>query len=350
MQNSHDDGSTAALRRLYMFLLMWEVMYHVARIFIKVLLEKYPNIVIINNTEKKDDDNNTDSDANSATQGSNDTKSSSSSTVGNNSNNNKNIKQTLLQRGPSYLVSFLHSIITTIRGTMHLYHLWGASNFDKIYIPSKASYNAYDGSTIITYRWAHLHVATTNTLFLSYLLYDLFHILLQYPRLGGVDTILHHVLFAFCSFINGTYGLMAFQFGWLIVGELSTIFLNIRWFLIKTNNNSSNGGGSCNKSSNSNSNSSPLLLLDKVNGMFAATFFITRIGMYTMGIIHLFYYSYTELRSLPVETGVPISLLGLTCGCMLLGWVLNMLWGYKILAMVIDDRRGGGSSKKKKEK
>ena len=248
MQNSHDDGSTAALRRLYMFLLMWEVMYHVARIFIKVLLEKYPNIVIINNTEKKDDDNNTDSDATSATQGSNDTKSSSSSTVGNNSNNNNNIKQTLLQRGPSYLVSFFHSIITTMRGTMHLYHLWGASNFDKIYIPSKASYNAYDGSTIITYRWAHLHVATTNTLFLSYLLYDLFHILLQYPRLGGVDTILHHVLFAFCSFINGTYGLMAFQFGWLIVGELSTIFLNVRWFLIKITNNSLDGGGSTNGS------------------------------------------------------------------------------------------------------
>lgn len=325
MQNSHDDGSTAALRKLFMFLLMWEVMYHVARIFIKGLLEKYPNIIGMINTEK-DNDNNDNS----------------------NKNNNNNIKQALLKRGPSYLVSFFHSIITTIRGTMHLYHLWDASNFDKLYIPSKAYITYNNGSAILTYRWAHLHVATTNTLFVSYLIYDLFHILLQYPKLGGIDTIIHHVLFALCSFINGTYGLMAFQFGWLIVGELSTIFLNIRWFLIKTNSNSLDGGGGSN--SKTSSSRSSTLLLDKVNGMFAATFFLTRIGIYTIGIIHLFYYSSTELRSLPVETGVPISLLGLTCGCMLLGWVLNMLWGYKILAMVIDDGRGGGSSKKKNEK
>ena len=66
--------------------------------------------------------------------------------------------------------------------------------------------------------------------------------------------------------------------------------------------------------------------------------------MYTIGIIHLFWYSYDELISLPDVSGVPVSLLGMTCGSMLLGWALNILWGYKILAMV------GKSSKTKSRK
>ena len=198
---------------------------------------------------------------------------------------------------------------------MHLYNLWNASNYDKLFIPGK--------EVVDSYRWAHLQVATTNTMFLSYLIYDLFHIVIQFPKLGGVDTIVHHILFASCSVINGTYGIMAFPFGWLIVGELSTIFLNMRWFLLK-----------------SGQERSPLL--DKTNGLFAATFFLTRVGFYSAGVLHLFYYSLSELERLPDESGVPIALLGMTCGCILLGLGLNLLWGSKIFAMV----NGKGNKRK----
>ena len=50
MQNSHDDGSTAALQILYLFLLMWEIMYHIARICIKKCLDRYPNIIVSSNS------------------------------------------------------------------------------------------------------------------------------------------------------------------------------------------------------------------------------------------------------------------------------------------------------------
>mmetsp|Transcript_2544 Transcript_2544/g.5431 ORF Transcript_2544/g.5431 Transcript_2544/m.5431 type:complete len:316 (+) Transcript_2544:260-1207(+) len=300
MQNSHDDGSSAALRVFFMFLCMWEIMYHVAKFGLKICLKQYPRQImdssLFNGENKKNSNGLTNSSSNGRTRSPLD-----------------DAKHTLLQRGPSYVVSFLHSIYVTGRGIMHLYHLWNATNYDKLLIPGMGVLNSY--------RWAHLEVARTNTLFLSYLIYDLFHILLQYPKLGGVDTILHHLLFASCSVINGTYGLLVFPFGWLIVGEGSTIFLNIRWFLLKSGRGNS-------------------ALLDKTNGLFASTFFMTRIGIYSAGVIHLFYNSLPELRSLPAKTGVPIPLLGLTCGCMLLGWALNIVWGYKILAMVTGKTNG----------
>ena len=291
-------------------------MYHIARICLKKCLDRYPNIIVVSSNssnDSKDDNNNNKPKKN----GQSNNKPTRASDI--TSSSLDDAKQTLTKRGPSYVISFLHSIYVTFRGITHLYELWYASNLDKLYIPSI--------DLVDSYRYAHLHVATTNTLFLSYLIYDLVHVIHQYPRLGGIDTVVHHTLFALCSVINGTYGLMAFQFGWLIIGEVSTIFLNVRWFLLKSGRGQGNS-----------------VLLDKVNGMFAVTFFISRIGVYTIGIIHLFWYSYDELISLPDVSGVPVSLLGMTCGSMLLGWALNILWGYKILAMV------GKSSKTKSRK
>jgi len=133
---------------------------------------------------------------------------------------------------------------------------------------------------------------------------------------------MRHLIFASLSVVNGTYGLMAFPFGWLIVGEMSTVFLNIRWFLLKSGRGTSS-------------------TLDITNKLFAATFFLTRIGIYSAGIIHLFIYSLPELKMLPKESGVPVQLLGLTCGFITLGCGLNVLWGYKILGMVLGKKKSG---------
>jgi len=231
------------------------------------------------------------------------------------------------------VVSLLHSLCATIRGTMHLIHLWDASARDKLIIPERMVMVGMDPSS---YRWAHLLVAETNTLFLSYLLYDLCHVLHRYPRLGGMDTVIHHALFATCALVNGTYGLMAFAFGWLALGEGSTVFLNLRWFAIKS------GRGD-------------RPILETINVLFAITFFYVRIGVYTAGVVHLLFLPQCRgvLSSMPEWTGVPAPLLGLTCGCILLGWVLNLMWGFKIMAMVGGrgrEGRGRGGDKKKKKR
>mmetsp|Transcript_5206 Transcript_5206/g.11395 ORF Transcript_5206/g.11395 Transcript_5206/m.11395 type:complete len:317 (+) Transcript_5206:42-992(+) len=303
MEQSHDDGSAAAIRIFFTFIAIWEALYHLARLATNTCLARSPEKILDSTlfNAKEHDNNNKMNNGNMA-------RAKQTSPL-------ENAKQTLRRRGPSYLVSLIHSVCVTCRGIMHLYNLWHGNTADKLLVQRKGMPGSY--------RWAHLQVTTTNTMFVAYLTYDLFHIILQYPKLGGLDTIMHHLVFAACSFINGTYGILPFQFGWLIAGELSTIFLNTRWFMLK-----------------SGRENSPLL--GRVNELFAATFFLTRIGMYSAGMIHLFCFSMPELKSLPEISGVPISLLGMTCGCMTLGWILNMLWGYKILALV----RGGAKKMK----
>ncbi|KAL3756958.1 hypothetical protein ACHAWU_007337 [Discostella pseudostelligera] len=333
LQNSHDDGSHAALLVLLLSFCMWELLYRVSGLFIQRVLSRYPHRLLDSSLRQPSVKNGTNGTTSNG--GDNNGKQNGIHTTNNNTSSSstattayETAQRTLLYRGPSYLVSFLHSIYATSRGCYHLYQLWNASNLDKLLIPSSLHATTTLSTTMLTsYRPAHLSVAQTNTLFLSYLLYDLCHVLHQYPKLGGVDTILHHILFASCSLINGTFGLMAFCFGWLVVGEGSTIFLNVRWYLLKSKRE--NGRW-----------------MQLVNGLFAISFFITRIGIYSSGMIHLLYYSWDELLSLPQVCGVPWSMLGLTCGCMMLGWVLNFVWGYKILCMVV----GGGKKKKRKPK
>ena len=347
LQNSHEDGSHAALRILLLSFCMWEMLYRASGLLIERLLIRYPHRLLdssLSSSASSAAANNNASTNGKKREGEYDNNQCTNNGSHTNDNNNigdidnindatnpkyETARHTLLHRGPSYLVSFLHSIYATCRGCMHLYELWNASHIDKLLIPDLSIVTSI---TIPNYyRAAHLHVAQTNLLFLAYLLYDLCHVLHQYPKLGGLDTILHHILFASCSFINGTFGVMAFCFGWLVVGEGSTIFLNIRWYLLKSGRDKG-------------------IWIDRINGLFALTFFITRIGIYSAGMIHVLYYSWEEVLSLPEACGVPWSMLGLTCGCMILGWVLNFVWGYKILSMVVVVGGGGGGDRSEKKR
>mmetsp|Transcript_3343 Transcript_3343/g.7370 ORF Transcript_3343/g.7370 Transcript_3343/m.7370 type:complete len:321 (-) Transcript_3343:4858-5820(-) len=311
LQNSHEEGSNAAILRLMLAIASWELLYHVSRFLLKICLKNYHEWILDESLLKKDYLTNN-SNGDSSKNGDNEGKSPQEES-----------KHTLLQRGPSYMVSLIHSVYATWRGILHLYNLHNVSNFDKLMIPAT---HAIAEGVHTTCRWAHLEVATTNTLFLAYLLYDLVHIVAQFPKLGGVDTIIHHLLFASCSLINGTFGIMAFPFGWLVVGEASTIFLNLRWFLLKTGRN--NG------------------LLAWINALFAGAFFLTRNIVYTAGMVHLFFFSRMELQSLEDASGVPKSLLWMTCGCIVLGWALNCVWGSKILVMMTRKKNDGAKKEK----
>ena len=147
LQNSHDDGSGAAITQFLMFLFMWEVLYQMASRAIRLAISAYPDQIVT--TEKT-------------------------------TQSEGEASKTLAQLGPSYAISFLHSAYVTKRGFGHLLALWNASNIDKLMIP---------GRTVMSrVRLDHLEVATTNMLFVSYLVYDLVHIITQYPKLGGLDT------------------------------------------------------------------------------------------------------------------------------------------------------------------
>jgi hypothetical protein len=311
MQNSHDHGSSAALQLLFTAFCTWELMYRFFRFALKHMLTNHPDLILIESTFNDDCLNGV------ITNGKQTNDPATTKKL-------QEIKHNLIDRGPSYATSQIHAIYASSRGILHLYNLQSVSNLDKLLIPSQHMIN----NVTTTPRWMHLQVATTNTIFLSYLMYDLLHVSLQYPKLGGVDTILHHVLFAICSVINGTYGIMAYPFGWLVVGEISTIFLNWRWFLLKSGREEG-------------------VWIKLVNGLFAFSFFVTRNVIYSCGMVHLLWFSLEEVKSLPEASGVPLGWFSMTVGCMFLGWALNFVWGWKILNMMISGRSGEGKKRKK---
>ena len=60
--------------------------------------------------------------------------------------------------------------------------------------------------------------------------YDLGHVVAAYPLLGGLDTLLHHGAFLVAAIVAGSQRAFSFAFGWLVLCEASTPFLNARWF------------------------------------------------------------------------------------------------------------------------
>mmetsp|Transcript_66654 Transcript_66654/g.124433 ORF Transcript_66654/g.124433 Transcript_66654/m.124433 type:complete len:262 (+) Transcript_66654:71-856(+) len=211
--------------------------------------------------------------------------------------------------GASYVVAFCHACLMGSRGSWHLWALLPAPEPHKLAIPDEA-----------VQPWYQLTSATetTNLLFFSWLAQDFIHIALQFPRLGGYDTLFHHVGFMTASAICGNYRILPFAFAWLLCGELSSIPLNIRWFLINT------GYGDCR-------------FLQVTNVIFAATFFATRIVGYGLGIWHFF-----SVRHALFQMDVPSPFLLVVLVLLVAGYILNLMWMQKIVQMAAGKKKKMG--------
>ena len=218
----------------------------------------------------------------------------------------------LVEQGPSYVCAFIHACIVGVRGVSHIYALFGAPIAVQLALPPESH---------------PLHAAvagtmTTNVIFLSWLIYDVQHLVRSYPKLGGVDTIAHHCGFIGVSLLCGHYGIMCFQFAWLITGELSSIALNIRWALIAT------GRGDT-------------AMLKAANVLFALAFFVTRVLLYGLGLVHLLR-NHAALGSLE---GVRPSLVLFIVTMLAAGYGLNLMWMSKIVKMASGQPRPRGGKK-----
>ena len=231
----------------------------------------------------------------------------------------------LKAHGGSYLVALIHAIIMAVRGTYHVLQLLQAPSYAKLTIPiTEAEEEQVD-------EWYAATSATerTNLLFFSWVVYDLMHILVEYPNVGGLDTVWHHIAFLVCSFIAGTYGILPFAMAWLLVGETSTIPLNLRWILINTNRGDTPA-------------------LHATNMAFAVSFFIVRCIIYGLGLFHLLWSlkSEAQVRVVLLDNrrgDLPRSFLYLVVALLVGGYGLNLMWFRKILAMA---QRGKKPTKK----
>jgi hypothetical protein len=121
----------------------------------------------------------------------------------------------LYEQGPSYFVSMLHATIVGVRGVFHATALLNAPPTVKIVMA--AARDTEWAATLDA-------IEQTNHLFLSYLLFDMLHMVAAFPKLGGFDMIAHHTVFIICSAVCGSLCALPFPFAWLILGELSTIW------------------------------------------------------------------------------------------------------------------------------
>lgn len=226
-------------------------------------------------------------------------------------------RESLRVAGPSYLVSTVHAIIVCSRGSQHLLNLFRASIPLKLHDPTRFPISI-TGFKPLPYQFRYLleirRVTHTNLLLCSYLLSDLHLVVNRFPKLGSYDTVLHHVAFLVCSIIAGYYHLHPFMFAWLILGELSTPFLNLRWFLIKC------GYGHT-------------LLLVIVQFVFALLFFISRIALYSLGLT----YHIEIITRMPQY--VPTWATYTTFSATVVGFFLNIAWFVNIIRILRRPRR-----------
>lgn len=208
---------------------------------------------------------------------------------------------------PAYAKSTVHALLVAARGWHHLFVLWNAPPAAKLQL-LPPSHPAYQGSPL----WLPESEAVvfTNIIFAAYILSDLLHILAVYPTLGGADKVAHHIGFLAASLLSFGYQLGPFIIAWLLIGECSTPFLNVRWALIKTGH-----GGHW--------------VFPYVERSFAGWFVFTRLGIYGTGLAHFCWMLWSGGPVLrPMWTMVFVLVL------VVAGFALNMVWLSMIAAVV----------------
>merc|ERR1711924_215171 len=112
------------------------------------------------------------------------------------------------------------------------------------------------------------------------------------------------------------------MFPMIYAGELSTVFLDLRYFLIVADMKES-------------------VAYDIVNAVFALTFVVTRVFVYGYGIFSILQVQEGIRERLPLAQ---VAMLGL----LPLGWVMNAFWG-RIIAMKVVDKMLGNSKNSVKQ-
>jgi hypothetical protein len=123
--------------------------------------------------------------------------------------------------------------------------------------------------------------------------------------------IAHHVGFITAAFVCGSGRILPFPFAWLICGEVSSPFLNLRWYLKLL------GGDS--------------LTMKVTNAVFALLFFVSRVVVYGLGLIHLV--THRAIWMGESLNDVPPQLLLLVVSLLFGGYLLNLTWWSTVFRM-----------------
>ena len=210
----------------------------------------------------------------------------------------------VVELGGSYFTAFANAWVCSVAGVIAFVSLLGEDEAVRslVFPPGE------------TPRLASIGVYMAAHSFLGWLLSDVIHLVTHWPALGGVDMLIHHACFTCLSMIGTGYRICPLVIGWLLMGEISSIFLNIRWLLINTGRGDSR-------------------LLKRVNLAFAFSFFTCRVVVFWGGVAHVFVSELPFLLAPP--RSAPRWALHLLVGFVTAGALLNAFWLVKILKVAL---------------
>lgn len=131
-------------------------------------------------------------------------------------------EKTFVATAPAYVMSAVHAVVVAYIGAKIGWEALALKETrDQYYLNKKTA------MTMESLRFTELG----NWAFCGYMTGDLLHVLAEYPRLGKMDTVVHHACFIACSLLAGHSQTMILPFSWLLIGELSTPLLCLRWFV-----------------------------------------------------------------------------------------------------------------------
>jgi len=160
-------------------------------------------------------------------------------------------------------------------------------------------------------------------IFNGWVLYDLYHVLREWPALGKADIVIHHVGTVMMSAMLRGYRVMIFPTAWLLLMEISSFFFNARLLLRSVG-------------------ASGTQAMTVVTVLFALSFFIVRVVFVWIGIGHLL----TRLRPLLLSPSlaVPHLVVDVACGGILLLGILNATWMRAIVKHAVKEYRSARPS------
>jgi len=201
----------------------------------------------------------------------------------------------------SRIVASMNATILTI-GSLLCFHDWkNLSHEDAWAIHSTTDDTEHNGE---------FYPAFFAAIFGGFLQYDLcwiiYHIGEDYD---DASALIHHVLFLAVTHYNLRMKFFLRPFAWLILAELSTPFLHLRWYMAVTNQKGS-----------------PWYTF--FSAMFAVTFLVTRVMGYTWGLWDMWWQGSHFWIHSPVGAYYVVAAIHL-------GYALNLFWGVKVVTALV---------------
>ena len=231
----------------------------------------------------------------------------------------------LLNLGCSYVTAFLNAGQCTVLGVYNFLRLWAAPASARYVIARSVSAHSGDDG----FGAGSEGLRTSSYVFLGWLACDVVHVLLNFgpKKLGGWDTVVHHAIFASLVSACIGYGVCPFAASWLYIGELSSLPLNVRFFLINTGRGATGA-------------------MKATNGLFALTFFLTRVALYWCGLADFLLHG---PRQLAAHATPPSLVWGITF-LLVVGAALNLFWVTQIVQIAVGKPQPRKDKDKDKDK